>query len=151
MSHTPSSVSAQAMLLATFSVRDALCAVDAAGVQEVIRLSAVTRVHHASPEVLGIVNLRGRIVTILDLGLTLGFAAAEPGPDSRVFIVEDHQEFIGLLVDRVGEVVEAESDGLEALPANVSRAQSRFFQGVCRAGGRVVTLIDVKEILANAL
>jgi len=137
----------QTTLLATFFVRNALCALDAAGVQEVIRLGPVTPVRYAPEEVLGIVNLRGKIVTVIDLGLRLGFPKAVAAGDSRIFIVEDGNEFIGLLVDRVDEVVEVEREHWQAPPANVSWGQARFFQGVCRARGRVITLLDAGQIL----
>ncbi|MGA2041281.1 MAG: chemotaxis protein CheW [Bryobacteraceae bacterium] len=139
----------QTALLAAFFVRDALCALDAAGVQEVIRLGPVTPVRYAPEEVIGIVNLRGKIVTIIDLGRRLGFAKATPGKDSRIFIIEDRNEFIGLLVDRVDEVVEVESDHWQPPPANVNWGQARFFKGVCRARGRVITLLDAGQILAE--
>jgi purine-binding chemotaxis protein CheW len=135
------------MLLATFFVREALCALDAAGVQEVIRLGPVTAVNYAPEEVLGIFNLRGKIVTIVDLGLRLGFPKAVPGPDSRIFIVEERGEFIGLLVDRVDEVVELEAGQWQPPPASVNWGQARFFQGVCRSHGRVITLLDSGQIL----
>ena len=86
---------AQTTLLATFFVRDALCALDAAGVQEVIRLGAVTPVRHAADEVAGVINLRGKIVTLLDIGMILGLGRAPATRDSRVFIVEDRAEFLG--------------------------------------------------------
>jgi purine-binding chemotaxis protein CheW len=147
MSQTLSTQSGQTVLLATFFVREALCALDAAGVQEVIRLGPMTPVSYAPEEVLGIVNLRGKIVTIVDLGLRLGFAKAVAGSESRIFIVEDGNEFIGLLVDRVDEVVEVERDQWQAPPANANWAQARFFQGVCRSRGRVITLLDASQIL----
>ena len=148
MSQTLTTQTGQTVLLATFYVRDALCALDAAGVQEVIRLGPVTPVHYAPEEVLGIVNLRGKIVTIVDLGLRLGFPKALAGSESRIFIVEDRNEFIGLLVDRVDEVVEVERDHWQPPPANVNWGQARFFKGICRARGRVVTLLDAGQILA---
>ena len=98
-------------------------------------------------EVPGIVNLRGKIVTIVDLGLRLGFPKAVARSDSRIFIIEDGNEFIGLLVDRVDEVVEVERGHWQAPPANVNWGQARFFQGVCRARGRVITLLDAGQIL----
>ncbi len=137
----------QTILLATFFVRDALCALDATEVQEVIRLGPVTRVLHAPDEVLGVVNLRGKIVTIIDLGLRIGFPRAVAGPDTRIFIVEDENEFIGLLVDRMDEVVEVERDQWQPTPANVHGAQARFFKGVCRRRDRVITLLDAPQIL----
>jgi purine-binding chemotaxis protein CheW len=149
MSNILESQTGQTVLLATFYVRDALCALDAAGVQEVIRVGPVTPVRYAPEEVVGIINLRGRIVTIIDLGLRLGFSAVVAGPDSRIFILEDRNEFIGLMVDRVDEVVEVERDDWQAPPANVNWGQARFFKGVCRARGRVVTLLDGPQILAE--
>ncbi len=150
MTPTFTTQAGQTILLATFFVRDALCALDASSVQEVIRLGPVTPVRHARGEVLGVVNLRGRIVTIIDLGMRLGFAPSVPGPDSRIFIVEDRGEFIGILVDRVDEVVEIESDRWQPPPANVNEGQVHFFKGVCRAGGRVITLLDAGELLQEA-
>jgi purine-binding chemotaxis protein CheW len=119
----------QTILLATFLVRDGLCALDADRIQEVIRLWPLTPLRHAPPEVAGIVSLRGKIVTILDLGLRLGFAKAVPSGDSRIFIMEDCGEFIGLLVDRVDEVVEVERDQWQQAPANGTRCQARVLQG----------------------
>jgi purine-binding chemotaxis protein CheW len=149
MSETLTTPAGQTLLLATFFVGDAHCALDAAGVQEVIRLGPVTPVRYAPEAVLGIVNLRGKIVTIIDLGLRLGFAKMVPGRESRVFIIEDRGEFIGLLVDRVDEVVEVGNDQLEPPPANVNWGQARFFKGVCRARGRVITLLDASLILSE--
>src|ERR1700742_819154 len=100
MSNLPTPTAGQTALLATFFLRDALCALDAAGIQEVIRVGPITPVRHAPESVAGIVNLRGKIVTVLDLGLRLGLPKAVPGPDTRIFIMEDGNEFIGLLVDR---------------------------------------------------
>jgi purine-binding chemotaxis protein CheW len=149
MSDTLKSRAGQTALLTTFFVRDALCALDAAGVQEVIRLGPVTPVCYAPEQILGIVNLRGKIVTIVDLGLRLGFPKAVAGSDSRIFIVEDRNEFIGLLVDRVDEVVEVERDSWQPPPANANWGQARFFKGVCRVRGRVITLLDAGVILAE--
>ncbi len=149
MSQTLTVKADETVLLATFFVRGALCALDATGVQEVIRLGPVTPVHHAPEEVLGILNLRGKIVTIVDLGLRLGFPGAVAGSESRIFIVEDRNEFIGLLVDRVDEVVELESGHWQAPPANVKWGQARFFKGICRSRGRVITLLDPGQILSE--
>ncbi len=134
-------------LLATFLVRDALCALEASVVQEVIRVEAVTPVRHAPPEVAGVINLRGRIVTLLDLGMILGSGPSAVNRESRVFIVEDRNEFLGVLVDRVCEVTEVEPGHEEPLPINIPSAQAHFFQGVCRKGGRVIAILNAREVL----
>jgi purine-binding chemotaxis protein CheW len=141
--------SSQPTLLATFFVRDALCGLNASSVQEVIRLGAITAAPHAPPDVAGIINLRGRIVTIVDAGMKLGYGPTAPGQDARIFIVEDHNEFLGLLVDRVGEVVEVENIASEPMPANMRPAQSRYFNGVNRVEGRVIALLNAGEMLAS--
>lgn len=138
---------AQTLLLATFYVRDALCALDAAGVQEVIRVDSVTSVRHAPAEVVGVINLRGKIVTLLDLGTILGFGKSVATRESRIFIIEDRSEFLGILVDSVSEVIEVEPGPGESLPVNIPAAQARFFQGVRRAGGRVVAILNTTEVL----
>jgi purine-binding chemotaxis protein CheW len=143
-------LTAQTTLLATFLVRHALCALDAAAVQEVIRLDSVTPVRHSAPEVTGVINLRGKIVTLLDTGLILGFGKALPDKESRIFIIEDRSEFLGLLVDRVGEVIEVEPGTEGPLPVNIPPAQARFFKGVCRTGGRVIALLDTQELLGDS-
>src|ERR1035438_1418657 len=102
MSQMLTTPAGQTVLLAAFFVRDALCALDAAGVREVIRLGPLTPVRYAPEEVIGIVNLRGKIVTVVDLGLRLGFPKAVAGSDSRIFIMEDRGEVIRLLVGRGG-------------------------------------------------
>jgi purine-binding chemotaxis protein CheW len=140
----------QTMLLATFFVRDALCALDAAGIQEVIRLGPLTRVRHAPEAVAGIVNLRGKIVTVIDLSLRLGSAKTVPSHESRIFVMEDGNEFIGLLVDRVDEVLEADPGRLQSPPARGTSEHSRFLKGICREGSRVISVLDTASILGDA-
>ncbi len=134
-------------LLATFFLGESAFALNAGVVQEVIRLDAVTPVRHSPPEVAGVINLRGRIVTLLDTGLILGAQPARRDRDSRILVMEDRGEFLGLLVDRMGEVIEAEPETSAPLPANIPPAQARFFSGVCRSGGRVLTLLNPVELL----
>jgi purine-binding chemotaxis protein CheW len=148
MAQTPTPTT-QSALLATFYVRSALFSLDASVVQEVIRPASVTPVRHAPSEVCGVINLRGRIVSLLDTALILGLEKSAPGPESRIFIVEDRNEFVGLLVDRVAEVVEVEPGSEEPVPVNIPAAQARFFRSVFRAGGRLITLLKPGELLAE--
>jgi purine-binding chemotaxis protein CheW len=149
MAQTITSENAPETLFAAFSVREGRYALGAAGIQEVIRLGPLTRVRHAPAEVAGIMNLRGKIVTVVDLGLRLGLPKALYGNDSRILIVESRGEFIGLLVDQVDDVMEVEPGEWEPLPANLSAGQARFFQGVCRDKGRVISILDADRILTQ--
>src|SRR5580700_3202855 len=116
MPETLPQLTAHSVLLAAFYVKNALFSLDASVVQEVIRPGSVTPVRHAPAEVCGVINMRGKIVTLLDTAQILGFEMTVPGRDSRIFIVEDRNEFIGLLVDRVAEVVEIEPGCEELCP-----------------------------------
>ena len=143
---TPVGAENRIALLTTVSMRGALWGMDASNVQEVVRVGTLTAVPFAAPEIAGIMNLRGRIVTVIDAGLKLGYPRAAPTADSRIFIIEDRGEFLGMLVDCVNEVIEAEEVAWDPLPANT--AHSRFAKGVTRVGGRVLTLVDASQILA---
>jgi purine-binding chemotaxis protein CheW len=138
---------AQTVLLATFFVREALCALEASEVHEVIRMESVTPVRHAPAEVIGVMNLRGKIVTVLDPGIILGLGNSVVTAESRVFILEDRNEFLGLLVDKAGEVFEVELGQGDPLPVNIPAEQARFFQRVCRADGQVIAVLNSREVL----
>ncbi len=136
-------------LLATaFYVRGALCALDASIVEEVVRLRRTTQVPRGPAYLLGVMNLRGKIVSVIDLGRKLELGASDPGDESRVYIVRDRAELVGLLVDRAADVIELDPAGLEPPPANVRSVESRFVRGIGRAGGRLAALLDPAAVLA---
>ena len=147
MSETQCEQNVETTLLTSFFVREALCALEASVVQEVIRVDSLTAVRHAPEEVAGVINLRGKIVTLLDLGVVLGFGQSVNTRESRVIIVENRNEFLGVLVDRVGEIFEMEAAQEKPLPVNIPQTQARFYRGVCRMGGHVLSLLNHHEIL----
>ncbi len=136
-------------LLAAFKLRDSLYALDAAIVLEVIRVAEISAVPHAPAEVVGVINLRGRIVTLIDIGLILGFAPASITRQSRIFIVEDRGEYTGFLADQVSEVTEVADLDLQVPPANVPQEQLKFCRSVYRASSRVVLLLDITALLES--
>jgi purine-binding chemotaxis protein CheW len=136
------------MLVATFFLGDAAFGIDTAQVQEVVRVGPVTPVHHAPAWVVGVMNLRGRIVTIIDLRVKLALARVSPGPESRIFIVEWQGEQVGLLVDRVADAIEVGASDVRPAPGNVHGAQGMQVRGVCPAGGgRLAALLDLDAVL----
>ena len=147
MEKTESERDSKTVLLSTFFVGDSLCALDAAAVQEVIRVDSLTRIRNAPERVAGVINLRGRIVTLLDLGIILGFGPAPLTNESRVFVIEDRNEFLGLIVDKVGEVAEMPPGRVDSLPVNMPAARARCFRGVYRCGGKVIALLNPGEVL----
>jgi len=134
-------------LVSTFHVGETLLGIDTLRVQEIIRVSDVTKVHHAPEYVQGVINLRGKIVTVLDLSRKLDFSPAEIGDESRVIIVDHEDEYIGLLVDSISDVIVAERQHMIPSPANVEGTQERFFQGIYHGDQGLVAVLDVEEVL----
>ncbi len=139
---------ARALLVSTFYVNGVLFALDTALVEEVVRPRRTTRVAHSPGYVLGIMNLRGKIVAVLDLAQILQLGKSELGEESRLYIVQDRDGTAGLLVDRAAEVIELDERALDPPPSSVTGSQSRFMRGIAHAGGRLVTVLDAAAILA---
>ncbi|MBW1676385.1 MAG: chemotaxis protein CheW [Deltaproteobacteria bacterium] len=133
--------------LATFFVGEALCGMDILKVQEINKLMERTWVPQAPEYVLGVLNLRGKIVTIIDLGKKLGLSATQLSDAIRNIIVDSQDEYIGLLVDRIGDVVLADWDKVEPPPSNISGVQGKFFEGVYKTENSLVGILDVEEVL----
>ncbi len=141
------SIDEQQMLVSTFFLGDAAFGIDTEQVQEVVRVGDITAVHHAPRFVLGVMNLRGRIVTVIDLGIKLDLNETEIGPESRIFIVEWQSEQVGLLVDRVADALALDRSDIKPPPENVRSLQGHQFKGVCSLEGRLVTLLDLAAVL----
>ncbi|HML17243.1 MAG TPA: chemotaxis protein CheW [Bryobacteraceae bacterium] len=136
------------VLVSSFYVSGVLFALDTALVEEVVRPRRTTRVAHAPDCVLGIMNLRGKIVAVLDLAQILQLGRTTVTGDSRLYIVPDRDGIAGLLVDRAAEVIELDAGALEPPPSSVQEDQRRFLRGIARAGGRLVTVLDANAVLA---
>ncbi len=133
--------------LATFFIGDALCGMDILKVQEINKLMEMTKVPQAPEYVLGILNLRGQIVTIIDLGKKLGLGETDIGLDPRNIIVNAPGEHIGLLVRMISDVVMADPDKIEPAPANMSGIQGNFFTGVYKTDSKLIGILDTAEVL----
>jgi purine-binding chemotaxis protein CheW len=138
----------QSFLLLTFQVGQAQYGLEAVRVQEVILVGSVTPVHHAPEYVRGIINLRGKIVTVVDLSTKLLDVETIPGENSRILITEWKDEYVGLLVDCIGDVLSLDRDQVETAPANVDEGQSHYIQGVYRDAGHVVAVLDLDALLS---
>jgi purine-binding chemotaxis protein CheW len=137
----------ESLLVATFELGDAAFGIDTAQVQEVVRVGDITPVHHAPSYIVGIRNLRGHIVTVVDLRVRLELGVIEIGPETRILIVEWQGEPIGLLVDSVADTMGVNSRDIAAAPSNVHGVQGRNFIGVIRTGERLIALLNLATVL----
>lgn len=136
--------------LATFYVGDALCGMDILDIQEINKHTKMTDVPQSPEYVMGILNLRGRIVTVIDLGKKLGLSSIELSGESRNIIVKSEDESIGLLVDSLADVVPADSEKVEPAPANMGGVQGKYFQGVFKTENSLIGILDVEEVLKES-
>jgi purine-binding chemotaxis protein CheW len=133
--------------MATFYVGNALFGMDILKVQEINKILDMTVVPQAPDYVKGILNLRGQIVTIIDLGIKLGLSSIEIGPETRNIIVNSKNEYIGLLVDRIGDVERASQDSIEAPPANIGGVKAQLFEGVYKKENSLIGILNVEKVL----
>lgn len=134
--------------LATFYVGEALCGMNILNVQEINKMMDMTKVPQAPDYVTGILNLRGQIVTVIDLGKKLGLTPTELSESTRNIIVNSENEYIGLLVSSIGDVVEAQLGKVEDPPSNIGGVQGAFFKGVFKTQDRLIGILDVHKVLA---
>ena len=133
--------------LASFYIGEALCGMDILKVQEINKLIEMTRVPQAPEYVLGILNLRGEIVTIVDLGKKLGLKSTGMSDKTRNIIVNSNGEHIGLMVEEISDVIQAEAEKVEAPPANIGGVQGKYFTGVFKTEDRLIGILDVEKVL----
>jgi len=135
-------------LVSTFYIGGTLMGVNAMNVQEVVQLSSLTPVHHASDYIAGIINLRGQIVTVVDLKRRLEIEQLDEQTAREIFIVSSQGENIGLLVDEAADVIPADMENLSPLPANMSLAQQKFLKGICQEESRPIAILDIGSVLS---
>jgi len=116
-------------------------------VQDVFVPDRLTRVPLAPPEVAGILNLRGRVVTAIDMRARLDLAARPPGTPVMAIGIELKGESYGLLVDAVGEVMQLRNSACEAKPSNLDPRLSRVAAGIYRLEGQLMVVLDVDRVL----
>jgi purine-binding chemotaxis protein CheW len=131
----------------TLTVAGQLCGIPVLTVRDILGPQAVTRVPLAPPEVAGSLNLRGRIVTAIDLRRRLGLAGAADGARAMSVVVEVSGEFYSLLVDQVGEVLSLGDEAREANPPTLDARWRGVSAGVYRLQGQLMIVLDVERVL----
>lgn len=148
MENTDKTVNKNLVELSTFFVGDALCGMDILKIQEINKLIDMTSVPQAPSYVLGILNLRGQIITSIDLSRKLGLGKTNLSNDPRNIIVNSKGgEHIGLLVRKISDVVQANTDTFESPPANMGGIQGEFFTGVYKTEDKLIGILDVEKVL----
>jgi len=139
----------QSLLISTFFLGEKVYGLPTTHVQEIVPFRGVTPVHHAPRFIRGVVNLRGKIVTVFDLAVRTGLGRLAENTEGRVIILNWSGEYIGLLVDEVVDVFPVEPGDIARTPANMSAMQSAYLLGVLSHGSHLIPILNVDAVLAD--
>lgn len=139
---------AKHMQIVVFSVGKEFYGVSIETVQEIVRVPDVTEIPDAPAFLEGVINLRGKIVPVIDLRKRLRLHGVEKTKSTRVLITENGQHMVGLLVDSVWEVLKMQPETIEEPPAMVSAIGVEYITGVAKVDERLIILLDLKRILS---
>ena len=118
-------------------------------VQEVLRMTEIAPVPGAPHYVLGIINLRGNVVTVIDTRRRFGLPDVENSDETRIVIVEANNNVVGILVDSVAEVVDLKTSEIETAPNVGNDESSKYIQGVSSRENELLILVDVNKLLSD--
>ena len=118
-------------------------------VQEVLRYTEIAPVPGAPDYVLGIINLRGNVVTVIDTRSRFGLPGADITDNSRIVIIESDENVVGILVDSVAEVVYLRSSEIDSTPNVGTEESTKFIQGVSNRDDELLILVDLNKLLTD--
>jgi len=136
--------------LLTFSIAGEQYAVDIERIVEIVTPRPATRIPNADPSVVGILSLRGTIVTLVDVRRRLRQRPSPETPDTRIVVIDYRNETVGFVVDRVQRVVKLARSAVEPHPVVHSTELEESICGVFRAGGALTILLDLDKLLDHS-
>lgn len=122
--------------------------VDIAAVESIIKMQTITAVPHAPAFVEGVINLRGKVLPVVDLRERFGLPSQEIGSDSRIIVVNLTSMEIGMIVDAVSEVLTVSDSAIEPPPPLVITIDSSFITGIAKMADRLIILLDLSRVLS---
>jgi len=145
---------AQAGKYLVFQLAQEEFAIGVLSVREIIRTQDITRVPHTPPHMKGVINLRGKVIPVMDLRTKLGFPETEYDQRTCVIIVEIRTEaltslYMGLIVDGVAEVLNLAQADIQDVPDFGSSSPSPYLLGVAKTKGKIRILLDINKVLAS--
>ena len=133
----------------TFRLEEETYGINVMQVQEVLRYTEIAPVPGAPEYVLGIINLRGNVVTVIDTRARFGLMPGEVSDNSRIVIIEAEKQVIGILVDSVAEVVYLKSSEIDSAPNVGTDESAKFIQGVSNREGELLILVDLNKLMSD--
>lgn len=132
--------------LVVFSLAGEAYGVDIERVQEIIRLQNITHVPRTPPYVNGVINLRGKIVPVVDLRRRLALPCSDLSEESRIVVVKVEESTIGMIVDAVNEVYRVDGSRIEPISPFIVSVNTDYLLGIVRSDDRLIVLIDLDAV-----
>ncbi len=139
------------MLVSTFSIGDATFGIDTIRVLEVIMPGCLTVVHNSPPWILGVMNLRGKIITIFDTAIRLNLKSVKQDEDCRVYVVDWEDEYVGLFTGCIGDTVLIPTVQMVSPPDNLHGIQAKLLTGVFSTNEKTIAMFDINALLSNEM
>lgn len=111
------------------------------------RASKITRIPNSPEYVLGLINLRGDVVPVVDLSLRLGLGSNKIDSNTRIIIVKENEAVVGLMVDSSSEVLEIYEDDIDKPPVSESNELLGYVEGIAKTSNRMILLLSLQKIL----
>lgn len=133
----------------TFHLDDETYGINVLQVQEVLPMTEIAPVPGAPPFVMGIINLRGNVVTVIDTRMRFGLPTRAPEQGERIMVIEAGDQVAGMLVDSVAEVIEVRQTEVDTAPSVGNDESARYIYGVVSRDNQLLILIDVNKVLTR--
>jgi len=133
----------------TFRLDNETYGINVMQVQEVLRYTEIAPVPGAPNYVMGIINLRGNVVTVIDTRERFGLPSQDLSDNTRIVIIETDEQVVGILVDAVAEVVYLRQSEIELAPNVGNDESAKFIQGVCHKNDELLILVELEKLLSD--
>lgn len=135
--------------LVVFDLGSESYGVDINAVREIIRMQEITRVPGTADFVEGVINLRGRVIPIVDLRKQFGMPETPPNDENRIVVVDIQEQDLGVIVDAVTEVLRISADTVEPPSSLITTADSEYLIGIAKLESKLVILLDLDRVLSE--
>ncbi len=133
----------------TFRLDYEIYGINVMSVQEVLRITDIAPVPGAPDYVIGIINLRGNVVTVIDTRMRFGLQSKEMDDSTRIVIIESENQTVGIVVDSVSEVVDIYANEIETAPNVGNDETARYIEGVVSRDDELLILVDLNKLLTE--
>ena len=136
--------------LVVFDLSTEAYGVDIGAVREIIRLQDITRVPRTPEFVEGVINLRGKVIPVVDLRKRFGLPAEDESKENRIVVVDIGAQDIGVVIDAVTEVLRIATESVEPPASVITTADSEYLLGIAKLDSRLIILLDLEQVLTEA-